>query len=255
MTKIIAELGTLNLTSYSNLMDATKACMDAGAHGVKVQLIKAENAWWASERQKIRYRFLEWSIGEWAKYFEECRKRFDRPVFPSIFDTSYLVEDITGNVPCFKLGWKANMMPELIERTFEYCKPVLWSLNGTEYWRHGLKSDLRMGECEPLISRRIYALTRSPLTTRLYVQTQYPTPDSEIVIPDFGKEYHGLSAHYANSAKLYEALIKEPKYLEVHVKTESSNGPDTDFAIDLTTLESLVMTCAKQSKDVYEKRQ
>lgn len=241
MTKIIAELGTLHLDSMDNMMFSTEEAFKNGADYVKVQLIRGETAWWASERQKIRYGYIQWSIEDWSRYFQKCRKEFNQPVFASIFDTCYLVDEITDNLPAFKLGWKANMMPELIERTFEYCKLVFWSLNGSEYWRHGLKADpnLSREESESKISRRIYALTRSPLTTRLYVQTIYPTSSEYIEIPEFNKEYHGLSCHYKDTDYIYKAVSKNPEILEVHVHSKESLGPDKTFSLSMKELNKL----------------
>lgn len=241
--RIIAELGTLHLSSYENLMEATKDAFLAGADAVKVQLINPVSAWWASKEQVQRYRSQEakgWGLysQNWSDYFSECQAVFDGPVFASVFDERF-IGFLDGDMPAWKIGWKVNNMPGLIQAIFDTGKPVIWSLNGSEYWRQGLLAETDGEVRESTNSRAIENLSHSAF--RLYVQTIYPTPLEKRIMPDFESGlYHGVSYHSTGLNFLYGAIMAGAKCLEVHVEGEKADGPDIRFALSLDELKRLV---------------
>ena len=238
-TKLIAELGTLHMSSFQVQLDAVKASFDAGADLVKLQLINPESAWWASSLQKKRYQEIDWSPFKWEDFFTQCQKEFKDRVFASLFDTSFLSLDYL--MPIWKLGWKANSTPDLIERVFESgVKPIFWSMNGTEYWRNGLNAQPVEGfDRESSVARRLEAHSLEDRTKRFYVQTVYPIPDELKIIPKFGTNYHGLSYHSNDLPFIGAAILAGAQYVEVHCYAKGASGPDTTFALSMKDLKNL----------------
>ena len=234
MTQIIAELGTLHLSSYDNAMNAVKECYDAGADMIKLQMIKSETAYWATREQRDRYKKLEWTIKRWAQFFEEANILSDDKTFASVFDISYLHPDILENMPALKLGHKARVMRELVTHTFAiseaFNKKLFVSIENMEEWLEFYADMNVLKEIAP---------------EYLHVIPKYPTKENDFYLPGCGDKilgfYSGYSLHTNEGRHLHAALAMNPKYIEVHVQgSKGAEGKDTEFALNIDQLKRLI---------------
>ena len=247
--RIVAELGTLNLLDMDDLWSAVKEAFQIGADMVKVQAVNWRTAWWASEGQIGRYKTLEEHSGIGPDkpvlddFLRDVNKEFAGPVFSSIFDRCFITERFLKYSPAVKLGWKTNAMPALIEEVFKRSNtPVVWSMNGLEYWRYGMevKSQDKLYDREATVAPRVAKLAFHERTIRLFVQTLYPVPEEKQMIPRFESLWHGISAHSSDEKYLRAALAMGAKMMEVHCALGKAEGPDTAFALDSEKLKRLV---------------
>lgn len=223
-TRIIAELGTLHLSNYDNMMDAVKRCIVAGADLVKTQLIRTDTAWWASKNQLRRYAGLEWSIAKWTKFFKEANELSETPVFASVFDTCYFC--LNELMPAWKIGFRGRLMPELIDQAILSKKPVIISL----------------GDSSDYHSRTLLKSLPEEVLVQ-FVQPDYPVHQRIMRIPKFLSEkghYKGLSVHSKDYSAFAAAILLGAQTLEVHVKGDNPDGPDCFFSLSTAELEQLV---------------
>jgi sialic acid synthase SpsE len=210
--RIVAELGTLHLHNYESLAQATKDALAAGADLVKVQMINAETAWWATSQQITRYKALQWKPTQFAKYFREFRGQ----AFASVFCESFLTDGVIKASPAFKLASSARRMPFLSKSVLETGKPVLVSLRN-----------------EP-----VTPLPKTALP--LYVLPYYPIDVYKEGLPKVGQFFRGFSLHTKDLSYLTAAMVLGAEVLEVHVMGKNAEGPDTDYALNMDELKVLV---------------
>jgi len=224
--RIIAELGTLHMSSYENMMQATRAAIDSGADMVKVQMINWETAWWAREGGLERYKRLQWPLDLWEKYLIEANSISDVPVFSSIFDLSYLTDRMQQLMPAWKLGYKALSMPNLVDKVVKTKVPVLISIGGLD---------------DP-VSVHIREEFNLPNVLFQYVQPVYPLDSQQLLLPRFGAEFRcqGLSIHSYDFAAFSAAMVLGAQTLELHVQGNEAEGPDTAFALSIEALKKVV---------------
>ena len=221
--RIIAELGTLHLSSYDNMMKATRDAIDHGADMVKVQMINPETSWWATEKQIQRYKRLTWSEKEWVRYFEEANAIAEAPAFSSIFCTSFLTKAILEVMPAWKLGYKALWMPDLIEKTIATGIPAIFSIGGREDTQSMLVKEQIKNASNVLFQ---------------YVQPIYPLDSTQLILPKFGDnfDHQGLSIHSQDYDIFGAAIMLGAQSLEVHVQGDDAEGGDTAFALTMNQL-------------------
>lgn len=234
--KLIAELGTLHLSSYSNLLQACEDMEKANADAIKVQLINWRTAWWANQEQSERYQKLELNVRSWKldchyEPFQEfilnwkqalidLNKRFKIPVFASAFDAEF-VTILNDVVPAWKLGYKALSMPALQEAVYKSSKPIFQSFDL-------LASDKILTEPDFI-----------PMLT----QPDYPIRPSHLRLVDFRRSFfRGLSIHakYPGIIDYVKASCKLGcKVFEIHAMGEGAEGPDTLFACNTEQMNEL----------------
>ncbi len=228
--KIVAELGTLHNQSFTAVKKAIQSSFDAGADLCKMQMIHPELVWWATKAQKARYAGLKHQILDWAMFLEECNEEFKSPVFLSVFH-EWHVECLDDFMPAWKLGYKARLMPALIEACIQTKKPLIMSLN------KALELDdfFDIAMTYPGVLDRIIFL---------YVQSIYPIPKLKVRLPKFGRSsettFQGLSIHSKDFDIFRAAFCLNAQMLEVHVKDRGASGPDVSFALTMNELEKLV---------------
>ncbi len=236
MINLVAELGTLHLDTHASQLDATKAAFDAGATHVKTQLINPETAWWATQTQYERYKYLykQWTISDWYSYFEQANKI--GPTFASVFSEAFLKPYLLDSMPYIKLGHKLNSMPRLRSQIFSMGKPVIISCK-TE-----IEVDANMSEYGAFNNKH------KPIV--LYVQPLYPTMCWGIRFPMFrsassffnGLSFHGLGDKSVSKADIViHAIQLGAAWVEVHCMDErtQNGGLDAQFAFTLPELREL----------------
>lgn len=234
---VIAELGTLHHhAGISGLLNAVKQTVEAGADLVKIQCINPlDNNDWASKAQKDRYLelFCKFPKQEWAEFFFRANQLYKTPIFTSVFDIN-TVNLLSNVLPCFKIAHRMNNHIGIIEAIRAKSKPLIVSISDEvpNIWR---------------IKRENEAY--------LYVQAhEYPINARTFKVP--GAFYDGLSLHtndldfIQSSAELHSYKIAQSKaaeggesnlpFIELHVKCEGAEGPDTSFALSTKELSILI---------------
>jgi len=213
---------------------AVRQCFEAGADMVKTQMIWWESAWWATKKQRQRYKKLndKWCDGLWGQFFFDVNVRHFQPVFASIFDEKYLDMNLVNKFnPAWKLGYKTKDMPGLTDKVIDSGKPIIVSI-GTD---HTLP---RFGEKDWFWQFHSKAGGRSIL---LWCQPEYPISHYSYRLPAFSDmSFKGLSVHTDNINSIVAAVPLGAQLIEVHVQCENAEGPDTNFALTLNELSKLV---------------
>jgi len=237
--RIIAELGTLHLSSYDCQMQATVEALKNGADMVKTQLIDPSDACWATEEQRKRYYRLNWSISLWIDYFKFANFKNEEPIFASIFSDTFLIPELLKHLPAIKLGHKLIDDDNLSVKLIETGKPLFISVG----------SYLELIKMSDLVKER-GSLSDVEM---MFVQSIYPTPCSQAYLPTFwgkpGAHYSGLSCHLERMDREWDkrflilraAMLLGATVIEVHVKGEGAEGPDAEFALTMSELNALVM--------------
>ncbi len=204
--KIIAEIHPQHMGSIKEIERMILQCKISGADYVKVQLYDSMKLFNNSERK-----FLEMSKDEFF-HISEFAKKTGIDLFASIFDENKLEWCEEAGVKIYKIASRTVEEKKLCEKVISKNKPVIISLGMYDYKKNNL----------PYKSNNIIYL---------YCVSKYPTPLTDIDMPDFNNSFFkGFSDHTIGLSACLFAISRGAEYIEKHYSNNKSMNVDTQLA-------------------------
>ncbi len=204
--KIIAEIHPQHLGSIKEVERMILQCKIGGADYVKVQLYSSKKLFNNLERE-----YLEFTKNEFLK-IAEYSKQVGIKLFASIFDEEKIDWCDEADLDLFKIASRTVEDEKLCKKIISKNKTVFMSLGMYDYKKKPF----------PFKNKNIIYL---------YCVSKYPTPLSEIDMPDFNNsQFRGFSDHTIGITASIFAASRGAEFIEKHYSNNKSLGVDTQQA-------------------------
>ncbi len=205
--KIIAEVHPQFMGSMTELERMIIQCKLNGADYVKVQLYSSLKLFNNEDRK-----FLEFSRDEFLR-ISDYSKKIGIKLFASIFDEEKIDWCEEAEVDLYKIASRTVVDDiKLCEKILNLDKKVIISLGMYDFKKNAL----------PFSSENIIYL---------YCVSKYPTPLTEIDMPDFENSFFsGFSDHTIGIGASLYAISKGAEYIEKHYSNNKSLNVNTQQA-------------------------